>query len=73
VRIEEFAGDRRKYLRWKRAVEAQNQLYKLDPAELTMLVYLSTRAEARDVLDQLPLSEFTEPGGDIVLWRLLVR
>ena len=63
VRIEEYHGDRRKFLRWRRAVEAQEKLYKLDPAELSMLVYLSTRGEARDVLDQRPLAEFTSHDG----------
>ena len=71
VRIEEFTGDRRRYLKWKRAIEAQEKLYRLDPGELSMLVYLSTKAEARDVLDQVPLSELTGPEGSIVLWRLL--
>ena len=71
VRIEEFAGDRCRYLKWKRAIEAQEKLYRLDPGELSMLVYLSTKAEARDVLDQVPLSELTGPEGSIVLWRLL--
>ena len=51
VRIEDFSGDRKRYLKWKRAIEAQEQLYKLDATELTMLVYLSTKGEARDVLD----------------------
>ena len=36
-----------------------------------MLVYLSTKNEARDVLDQVPLSELTGPEGSLVLWKLL--
>ena len=36
-----------------------------------MLVYLSTRGDARDVLDQLALTEYTCAGGDVVLWKLL--
>ena len=71
MRIEEFAGDRRKYLKWKKAIEAQEKLYRLEPGEVSMLVYLSTRAEARDVLDQVPLSELTGAEGSLVLWRLL--
>ena len=57
VRIEEFQGDRRKYLRWKRSFEAQD-LYLLEQVELAMLVYLSTRSKARDVVDQLPLADY---------------
>ena len=71
VKIEEFSGDRRRYLKWRRAIEAQEQLYRLEAAELTMLVYLSTRGEARDVLDQVPLSDLTAPGGNVLLWKLL--
>ena len=71
VRIEEFSGDRRRYLKWKRAIEAQEKLYRLDPGELSMLVYLSVKGEARDVLDQVPLSELMGPEGGIMLWRLL--
>ena len=71
VRIEEFSGDRRRYLKWKRAIEAQEKLYRLDPGELSMLVYLSAKGEARDVLDQVPLSELMGPEGGIMLWRLL--
>ena len=37
-------------------------LYRLEEPEQAMLVYLSTRAEARDVLDQLPLSELLSCG-----------
>ena len=71
VKIEEFAGDRRKFKAWRRATEAQEHLYKLEPAELAMLVYLSTRGEARDVLDQRPLSDYTASGGLAVLWLIL--
>ena len=71
VRIEEFSGDRKRYIKWKRAIEAQEQLYRLEASELTMLVYLSTRGEARDVLDQVPLSDLTAAGGNVLLWRLL--
>lgn len=50
-------------MKWKKAVEAQQQLYRLEEQELAMLVYLSTRKEARDCLDQAPISEFTRAGG----------
>lgn len=36
-----------------------------------MLVYLSTRKEARDCLNQAPISEFTRAGGLQLVWRLL--
>ena len=39
VKIEEFFGDRTKYLKWKKAVQAQEVLYRLEEAELSMLVY----------------------------------
>ena len=71
VKIEEFGGDRRKYQRWRKAVEAQSMLYRLEESEQAMLVHLSTRAKARDVLDQLPLSEFITEGGGVILWKLL--
>ena len=71
VKIEEFYGDRTKYLKWKKAVQAQEVLYRLEEAELSMLVYLSTKKDARDVLDQQPISEYTRAGGIQVLWRLL--
>ena len=71
VKIEEFSGERFKYVKWKKAVEAQQQLYRLEEEELAMLVYLSTKREARDCLDQAPISEFTRPGGLRLVWRLL--
>ncbi|CAE7228738.1 RE1, partial [Symbiodinium sp. CCMP2456] len=71
VRLEEFWGDKRKYLKWRRTVEAQERLYKLEESEVAMLVYLSTRGDARDVLDQRTLEEFTSDGGVHVMWTLL--
>ena len=71
VRTEEFVGDRKHYIKWRCAIEAQEQLYKLDPSELTMLVYPSTKGEPRDVLDQVPLSDLTVEGSNILLWKLL--
>ena len=52
-------------------MQAQEVLYRLEEAELSMLVYLSTKKDARDVLDQQPISEYTRAGGIRVLWRLL--
>ena len=71
VKIEEFLGDRRRFPKWRKAVVAQERLYKLDPAELSMLIYLSTKGEARDILDQRQLSEYTSEDGLHLLWRLL--
>ena len=48
VKIEEFYGDRARYIKWKKAIEAQAELYRLEDAELAMLVYLSTKKDARD-------------------------
>lgn len=71
VKVEEFSGERFKYTKWKKAVEAQQELYRLEEQELAMLVYLSTKRDARDCLDQAPISEFTRPGGLRLVWRLL--
>ena len=71
VKIEEFYGERSRYTKWKKAVEAQQQLYRLDEEELAMLIYLSTRREARDCLDQRAITEYTRPGGLRLIWRIL--
>lgn len=57
VRIEDFYGDRQKYQAWRRVVFAQQQLYRLESAELAMLIYISCKKEARDVLDQMTIDE----------------
>ncbi|CAK9014990.1 Transposon Ty1-PL Gag-Pol polyprotein [Durusdinium trenchii] len=36
-----------------------------------MLVYLSTRREARDVVEQYPIQSYTESGGLQLLWKVL--
>ena len=71
IKIEEYYGERSRYRVWKKAVEAQQALYRLDPEELSMLIYLSTRKDARDCLDQRALTEFTVPGGLQLIWQLL--
>lgn len=71
VKVEEFAGDRAKYQSWKKVVLAQQQLYKLEEAELSMLVYISCRREARDVLDQITIDEMVAPRGLTKMWNLL--
>ena len=71
VKIEEYYGDRSRYLKWKRAIEAQQHLYDLQDGELSMLIYLSTRREARDVVEQHPIGSYTGAGGLHLLWRVL--
>lgn len=69
VRIEPFKGSRSHYKEWRRTLEAQRALYRLDEGELAMLVYLSTQGEPRAILDQLEIQEMREPGG---LQRVLI-
>ena len=71
VKIEEYFGDRSRYLKWKRTIQAQQQLYHLESNELAMLVYLSTRREARDVVEQHPITSYTGEGGLQLLWKVL--
>ena len=71
VRIEEFSGDRGRYLKWKRTIQAQQCLYGLESQELAMLIYLSTRREARDVLEQHAITSYTGAGGLHLLWKVL--
>eukprot|EP00913_Durusdinium_trenchii_P010664 g10004.t1 len=71
VKIEEYWGDRARYIKWKRTIQAQQCLYGLESQELAMLVYLSTRREARDVVEQHPVTDYTGPGGLQLLWRVL--
>ena len=71
VRIEDFYGERGRYRGWRRVVRAQQQLYRLEPTELSMLIYLSCKKEARDVLDQLTIEEMVAPGGLARVWQLL--
>lgn len=71
IKVEEFWGDRSRYLKWKRTIQAQQHLYGLESAELAMLVYLSTRREARDVVEQYPIQSYTESGGLQLLWKVL--
>ena len=71
VRIEEYWGERSRYVKWKRTIQAQQCLHGLESQELAMLVYLSTRKEARDVVEQHPVTAYTGPGGLQLLWRVL--
>ena len=67
MKVEEFYGDRTRYLKWKRTIQAQQHLYALESNELAMLVYLSTRREARDVVEQNPIQAYTEAGRTTVV------
>ena len=71
VKIEDFYGDRQRYQAWRRVVFAQQQLYRLESAELAMLIYISCKKEARDVLDQMTIDEMVAPEGLREVWRLL--
>ena len=71
VKIDEFYGDRARYVKWKKAIEAQAELYRLEDAELAMLVYLSTKKDARDCLEQRAIGEYTKGGGLQLMWGLL--
>lgn len=71
VKVEEFWGDRSRYLKWKKTIQAQQCLYGLESQELAMLVYLSTRREARDVVEQRPVTSYTGSGGLHLLWKVL--
>lgn len=73
VRVEDFYGERSKYRTWKLVVLAQQKLYQLEDQELSMLVYLSCKKEARDVLDQLTLEEMMQRDGLVRIWKLLAE
>ena len=62
-KLETFSGSRSHYRDWKRVLQAQKSLYRLDERDLAMLVYLSCRGEARQILNQLEMSEIEAEGG----------
>ena len=63
VKLETFTGIRSAYKDWKRVLHAQRSLYALQDKELSMIVYLSCKGEARDILNQLTMDEMSEEGG----------
>ena len=70
VRLEMFKGSRTHYKEWKRTIEAQRALYRLDDAELSMLIYLSCQGEPRQILNQLQIEEMREPATECSdCWR----
>ena len=71
VKLETFYGPRTQYRDWKRVLTAQRELYRLEDRELSMLVYLSCRSEAREILNQMEISEMTAEGGPTRVLKLL--
>ncbi len=71
AKIEPFRGSRSHYKEWKRTLEAQRSLYRLEEGELAMLIYLSCQGEPRAILSQLEISEMREPGGLQRVMKLL--
>ena len=63
VKLETFSGSRQHFRDWKRVLTAQRTLYRLEDKELSMLVYLSCKGEARQILNQLEIGEMTAEGG----------
>ena len=63
IRIEPFRGNRQHYKDWRKILDAQRALYRLDDSELALLIYLSCEGEARQVLNQLAVGEIQEAGG----------
>ena len=63
VKLENFYGSRTQYRDWKRVLTAQRALYNLGDSELAMLVYLSCKGDARQILNQLEIEEMTAVGG----------
>ena len=71
IRIEPFRGNRQHYKDWRKILDAQRALYRLDDSELALLIYLSCEGEARQVLNQLGIGEIQEAGGLNRVLRLL--
>ena len=63
IKIEPFRGSRQHYKDWRKILDAQRALYRLDDSELALLIYLSCEGEARQVLNQLGIGEIQEAGG----------
>ena len=55
----------------RRLLKHNNSFNRLDEEERVMLIYLSSRRDARDCLDQRSITEYTRPGGLRLVWRLL--
>ncbi|CAE8702081.1 unnamed protein product [Polarella glacialis] len=71
AKLEEFYGEKDKYKRWKKVTKAQQLIYQLADEEMSLLLYLACRKDARDTIDVMEVSEMTEKGGLAILWELL--
>ena len=71
VKLETFSGDRSQYRNWMKTIQAQKQLYQIQDNELAVLMFLSTTGEAREVLNQLEVTDMQQEGGLQRILRLL--
>lgn len=71
VKLETFSGDRSQYRNWMKTIQAQKQLYGIQDNELAVLMFLSTTGEAREVLNQLEVTDMQQEGGLQRILRLL--
>ena len=71
VKIEPFRGNREKYHDWKKLLDVQRALYRLEDSEMALLIYLSCEGEARQVLNQLEIADIQSDGGLQRVLRLL--
>lgn len=71
VKVETFRGNRNHYRDWRKILEAQRALYRLEDSELAVLIYLSCEGEPRQILNQLSVSDMQEEGGLTRVLRLL--
>ena len=71
VKVETFRGSRSAYRDWKKTLQVQRGLYKLTDPEMAALVYLSTSGEARDIVNQLEVSELQEEASFSRVMKLL--
>jgi hypothetical protein len=60
AKLEEFYGEKDKYKRWKKVTKAQQFIYQLADEEMSLLLYLACRKDARDTIDVMEVSEMTE-------------
>ena len=71
VKLETFSGYRSQYRNWMKTIQAQKQLYGIQDNELAVLMFLSTTGEAREVLNQLEVTDMQQEGGLQRILRLL--
>ena len=77
LKLEKFGGrDAEKkgkisYKSWRKDLEAQQSLYQLEDAEMSLLIWLTVELEAKETLDILTVAEMKELGGLDIVWHLL--